>query len=138
MIRRTVLSAAAVMAALIFSSCATTKVTRVDSGTATDLSGYWNDTDVRIAADGIISACLSSPRIQGYPAAHGGRLPVVIVGSYRNMSDEHIDTEILTKKLEAALVNSGAVDFVASASERGEIRAERAAQQYNSSEATAK
>ena len=64
-----------------------------------------------------------------YPLTHNGALPVVIVGSYRNKSDEHIDTEILTKKLEAALVNSGKVDFVASSSEREEIRAERKDQQ---------
>jgi len=132
---------AAVLTAALLVSCASTDsgtVTRVSADTVTDLSGYWNDTDVRLAADEIISECLASPRISGYPAAHNGKLPVVIVGSYRNKSDEHIDTEILTKKLEAALVNSGKVDFVASSAERGEIRDERNDQQLNSSEETAK
>ena len=82
--------------------------------------------------------CLASPRIAQYPSQHGGKLPVVIVGSYRNKSDEHIDTEILTKKLEAALVNSGKVEFVASSAERNELRAERIDQQTNASESTAK
>lgn len=127
-----------VAAALLFASCASNKVSRVSSDTVTDLSGYWNDTDVRLAADEIIGGCLTSPRILQYPASHKGKLPVVIVGSYRNKSDEHIDTEILTKKLEAALVNSGKVDFVASSSERLEIREERIDQQINASEKTAK
>lgn len=123
---------------LLFTSCGTTKVTRVDSNTVTDLSGYWNDTDVKIAAEEIIADCVNFNRITQYPVTHNGNLPVVIVGSYKNKSDEHIDTEILTKKLEAALINSGKVDFVASSSEREEIRKERIDQQINASEETAK
>ncbi len=133
-----ILTIAAVSAALIFSSCASNNVSRVSSETVTDLSGYWNDTDVRLVAGEIIEGCLASPRIAQYPSQHGGKLPVVIVGSYRNKSDEHIDTEILTKKLEAALVNSGKVEFVASSAERNELRAERIDQQTNASESTAK
>lgn len=133
-----ILTIAAVSAALIFSSCASNNVSRVSSETVTDLSGYWNDTDVRLVAGEIIDGCLASPRIAQYPSQHGGKLPVVIVGSYRNKSDEHIDTEILTKKLEAALVNSGKVEFVASSAERNELRAERIDQQMNASESTAK
>ena len=133
-----ILTIAAVSAALIFSSCASNNVSRVSSETVTDLSGYWNDTDVRLVAGEIIDGCLASLRIAQYPSQHGGKLPVVIVGSYRNKSDEHIDTEILTKKLEAALVNSGKVEFVASSAERNELRAERIDQQTNASESTAK
>lgn len=133
-----ILTIAAVSAALIFSSCASNNVSRVSSETVTDLSGYWNDTDVRLVAGEIIDGCLASPRIAQYPSQHGGKLPVVIVGSYRNKSDEHIDTEILTKKLEAALVNSGKVEFVASSAERNELRSERIDQQTNASESTAK
>lgn len=136
---KTILSLTAISAALLFSSCTSTpRVERVPAETVTDLSGYWNDTDVRIAANEIISNCLTSPAILNYPASHNGKLPVVIVGTYSNRSDEHIDTQILTKKLEAALVNSGKVDFVASAEERLEVRAERNDQQTNSSEETAK
>lgn len=136
---KSILSISAITAALIFSSCASTPhVERVSQDTVTDLSGYWNDSDVRIAADEIIQGCLTSPAINAYPAKHNGKLPVVIVGTYSNRSDEHIDTQILTKKLETALVNSGKVEFVASAEEREEIRAERNDQQSNSSEETAK
>ena len=127
--------------AFTFTSCESTgnvNVKRVSADTVTDLSGYWNDTDIRLVAEEIINGCLTSPRILEYPLTHNGALPVVIVGSYRNKSDEHIDTEILTKKLETALVNSGKVEFVASSSERLELREERKDQQINSSEETAK
>lgn len=120
------------------SSCASTKVERIDADTVTDLSGYWNDTDVKQAAAGLVSSCLASQSVAAFPSKHGGKNPVVIVGSFRNLSDEHLDAQILTKQLEAALVNSGAVDFVASSSERGGVREERLDQQANSSEETAK
>ena len=137
--KRVVLSAVALPAAVIFSSCESSqRVTRVSADSVTDIGGTWNDTDVRIVADQIVAGCLASPRIAEYPANHGGKLPVIIVGSYRNKSDEHLDTEIITKKLEAALVNSGKVEFVASSSERDEVRNERNDQQINSSEDTAK
>ncbi len=130
----------AAAAILIFSGCVTSgspSVTRVSADTVTDLSGYWNDTDVRIVANSLIAECLESPQLSNF-SRDTGRLPVVIVGTFRNDSDEHIDTSILTKRMEAALVNSGEVDFVASSSERGEIRTEREEQQMWASEDTAK
>jgi len=122
----------------VFAGCKSTKVDRVDPDKKVDLSGYWNDTDVRIVAQELIDSCLSSNAVKSFPSAHKGKAPVVIVGSFRNLSDEHIDTAIVTKQLEAALINSGKVDFVSAASEREEIRAERLDQQENSSEETAK
>ncbi|QTQ13801.1 penicillin-binding protein activator LpoB [Treponema parvum] len=122
----------------IFAGCSSTKVTRVSSDTQLDLSGYWNDTDVRIVAEAIISECLGSQRIKNFSSSHKGRLPVVILGSFRNQSDEHIDTSILTAKLETALVNSGLVDFVASSSQRKELDAELEYQQTHASEESAK
>lgn len=119
-------------------SCSTSKVERVSPDTQVDLSGYWNDTDVRIVANELIESCLESKAITQFSSNHKGKKPVVIVGSFKNMSDEHIDTVILTKKLEAALINSGKIDFVSAASERAEIRQERLEQQDNASEETAK
>ncbi len=126
---------AAAAAIAVLAGCSSVK--RVSPDTVTDLSGYWNDTDVRIVADSLITDCLNAPAIARY-TAENGRLPVVIVGSFTNDSDEHIDTGILTTKLEAALVNSGKVDFVADASTRMDLRAEREAQQAWASEETAK
>ncbi len=111
-------------------------VERIDSSTVTDLSGNWNDSDIRIVATSLVDACLSAPSVRNHTAKLGD-LPIVIVGRIANESDEHIDTSILAKQLEAALINSGAVSFVANANERTEIRAEREDQQYNSSVETA-
>lgn len=113
------------------------KVERVSTDTVTDLSGYWNDSDVKIVAESLINDCVNAPAITNY-IRNNGKLPVIIVGNFRNDSDEHIDTSILTKKFETALINSGKVDFVASASERGEVRQERLEQQEWASEETAK
>lgn len=127
-----------VLSVFILAGCSSTKVERVSSDTQIDLSGYWNDTDVKTVANAIIAECLESPRIKNYPSQNNGKLPVVILGSYRNQSDEHIDTSILTTKLEVALVNSGLVDFVASSSQRSELDAEIEYQQTHASEETAK
>lgn len=125
------------LALVVLAGCRSTKVERVSPDTVMDLSGYWNDTDVRIVADSLIADCVNAPAITNY-IRNNNALPVVIVGNFRNDSDEHIDTSILTKKFETALINSGKVDFVASSSERGEIRQEREEQQAWASEETAK
>ncbi len=122
--------------ATILASCASTKVDRVDPGKVTDYSGYWNDTDVRLAASEIISAFNSSAAIKDYPKANGGKVPVVIIGSYKNVSDEHIDTKILTDYLQAQLLEDRNVKFVSSADTRTELDAEREYQQGHATEAT--
>ncbi|MDR1302784.1 MAG: penicillin-binding protein activator LpoB [Treponema sp.] len=112
------------------------KVSRVDAGTQTDLSGYWNDTDVRIVCDSLIKGCLDSPRVV-QATAQLGRLPRVLVGTFKNDSDEHIDTSIIASTMEVAIFNSGKADFIAGGSTRNELRAERQDQQGNASEETA-
>jgi uncharacterized protein (TIGR02722 family) len=132
-----VCAAFVVLAAFIlFASCHSVK--RVDADTQVDLSGYWNDTDLRMASDALIKACLETPRLSQFEAAQR-RLPVIIVGNFRNASDEHIDTSILSQRLEASVLNSGKAEFVASGDLRQEIRAERDDQQsgYTSDESAA-
>jgi hypothetical protein len=108
----------------------------VDANTKTDLSGYWNDTDLRMASESLIKSCLESSRISNFQAA-SKRLPVIIVGRFENASDEHIDTSILSQRMEAAILNSGKAEFVASRKLREQIRGERQDQyQGNTSEET--
>jgi len=122
---------------LLISSCATTKVGRVDSQRQTDLSGYWNDTDVRIVCESLIKDCLSSARVDQEIRARGGKIPTVIVGRFRNESDEQINTAIISSIMETVIFNSGRLNFVAGGDTRNDLRAERQDQQSNSSEATA-
>ncbi len=113
---------------IVFSGCSSSKqVTRVDADTTIDLSGRWNDTDSRMVADEIIGDCLTHPWINNHGISAGGK-PVVIVGGIRNKSMEHIAVATFISDIERAFINSGKVRTVASSSERGEIREERADQ----------
>jgi len=120
----------------LLSSCETTKVKRVESGKQKELSGYWNAVDVKIVCETLINDCLSSPRVNQEIRARGNKKPVVIVGKFKNASDEHIDTEIITSIMENVIFNSGKLDFVAGGDTRNSLRAERQEQQGNASEAT--
>jgi len=122
---------------LLLSSCETTKVKRVESGTQRDLSGYWNAIDVKIVCESLINDCLSSARVNQEIRARGNKKPVVIVGRFKNASDEHIDTEIISSIMENVIFNSGKLDFVAGGDTRAGLRAERQDLQGNASEATA-
>jgi uncharacterized protein (TIGR02722 family) len=113
------------------------QVSRLDANSVTDLSGQWNDTDAKLVAQEMISDCLAKIWLTDFIQAKGQK-PVVTVGTIRNMSSEHIDTDIFTSDFERELINSGKVRFVASRDQRGEIRNERADQQDNSSEETMK
>jgi uncharacterized protein (TIGR02722 family) len=103
-----------------------------------DLSGKWNDTDSRFVSEAMIDDCLNRPWLQKYRQRHKENSPVVIVGTVRNMSHEHINVQTFVKDLERALINSGEVEFVSSKVERGEMREERKDQARHSSEETAK
>jgi len=121
----------------IFSCSSNKQVTRIDAATITDLSGYWNDTDVRIVCEFLINDCLNNPRVTQAIAARGGKTPVVLVGSFVNESSEHINTAIISSTMETIIFNSGKMDFVAGGRFRDELRAERQDQQSQSSESTA-
>jgi penicillin-binding protein activator len=112
-------------------------VKRISPNEVTDLSGRWNDTDSRLVAEAMISEMLSRPWLIDFEQDKLKK-PVVIVGSVRNESSEHIDVAVFVKDIERELINSGKVKFVASKSEREEIREERMDQQMYSSPETAK
>lgn len=121
----------------LLAGCAST-VNRVDPNTVTDLSGNWNDTDSRLVAEEMIVDCLKRPWLQRATDAKGGKLPVVIVGTIKNRSNEHIAVTTFTKDLERELINDGRVEFVAAKGERDEVREEREDQQQNASASSMK
>jgi len=122
---------------VLLAGCASVKVSRMDVDETVDLSGRWNDTDSRLVSEEMIGDVLSRSWLDRYRGGTG-KDPVVIVGSVRNRSDEHINTRTFIKDLERALINSGEVEFVAGSGERGEVREERKDQAAHASEATAK
>ena len=112
-----------------------TKVTRVDTGVVTDLSGRWNDTDSRMVAETMVKESLASPWLDNFTRVKS-RQPVVIVGTVLNRSHEHIDVQTFITDLSRELTNSQKVTFVAGKGERDEIRAERREQAIHAREDT--
>lgn len=128
----------ALMVGFLFTGCRpSNEVTRMNPGETTDLSGRWNDTDARMVSEEMISDALTKPWLNKF-SRENDQPPVLIVGNVRNESMEHIDTEVITKEMERAFVNSGSVNLVASSEEREQIRQERAEQQEFASVETVK
>ena len=135
--KKSALLIAFVLLALL-TGCSTISTKRVDTDTVTDVGDKWNDTDSRLVADEMINDVLSRPWLTRFYKTHGDKNPVVIIGSVKNRSHEHINVKTFVRNLERALLNSGQVEFAASSSERDEIRGERLDQASYASEETAK
>jgi uncharacterized protein (TIGR02722 family) len=124
--------------ALTLSGCGhETKVTRVDAGVVTDLSGRWNDTDSRMVAETMVKESLEYPWLGNFTQSKR-RQPVVVVGTILNSSHEHISVQTFVTDLERELTNSQKVTFVAGKGERDELRTERKEQAMYSREDTQK
>lgn len=121
--------------ALLF-GCASTNVNRVDTNSTIDISGKWNDTDSRLVSQEMIEDALNQRWLYKYE--ENNKRPTVIVGEIKNKSHEHISIETFVKDIERALLNSGKVDFVATKTEREQLRDERDDQSSNASAQTAK
>jgi len=128
-----------VIALLTVLGCAqqTRSVSRISTDEVTDLRGDWNDTDSRLVAEQMVKDLLYRPWLSNF-VSDEDRQPVVIVGTVRNKSTEHIQTETFIKDIERELINSGKVEFVADAKARKEIRNERMEQQSYASDDSAK
>lgn len=125
---------AAAVAAFSLISCGSTKVDRYESGSdVKDLSGYWSENDIKQVCEELISDCTSSKRVASFEAKNG-RLPVAIVGKFANKSSEHIDTAMVAKRFQTAIINSGDMEFVADKEQREELRAEKNDQAENAYE----
>lgn len=121
----------------VISSCKSRKVERIDPTQQTDLSGRWNDTDSRLVSNEMISDCMARPWRTDFQAAKGKK-PVVIVGTIRNKTTEHIESETFIKDIEKAFINSGLVSVVQAGDARKELRDERNDQQTFASDDTKK
>ena len=118
-------------------SCQKKVVTRLESDEITDISGRWNDTDSRMVSETMVTDCLNHPWLSEH-LRDISKNPAVIVGIVRNKSSEHIAVNTFISDIERAFVNSGLVDVVASATDRVELRDERADQARYADEATVK
>lgn len=133
---RAVRFAAALAFVALLGACATS-VDRLNANQVEDLSGAWNDTDSQLVSKEMIDDSLSRAWLPEFRARHHHD-PVVIVGEIRNLSSEHINLDTFVEDMQRALINSGKVQFVASSTERQDIREERRDQDINASEETRK
>lgn len=138
MIQRLLIALLSLTVLLSAAGCASTKVERVELDEQIDVSGRWNDTDSQMVSKEMVEDCVTRPWLESFVQKQNGRVPVVIVGTVRNQSLEHINTQTFIKDLERSLINSGKVDFVAARTERSEVRDERVDQAKNAREDTAK
>lgn len=125
------------LALVMAASGCSTEVTRMDASEVKDLSGAWNDTDSQLVSEEMIKDVLNRPWFGEFTRTQK-RPPAVIVGEVTNLSHEHINVNTFVADMERALINSDKVQFVASSTERQEIRGERKDQDLNASEATRK
>jgi uncharacterized protein (TIGR02722 family) len=130
-------SAAALIALTLFLGGCATSVERVDVDKTIDLSGAWNDTDSQLVSAEMIKDVLTRAWLEDFTRDRK-RQPAVIVGEVRNLSHEHINVNTFVSDLEREMINSNRVQFVASSTERQEIRDERKDQDLNATEATRK
>ena len=122
---------------LLIAGCQTRKVTRIDPATEIDLSGRWNDSDSRKVADQMIYDLFNSDRFKDYARDRGVK-PVILVGTIRNKTSEHIDADNFVKKFEVVIHNSAVADLVESSEFRDQLRVERLEQQEFADPATVK
>ncbi len=132
----------------LITNCTSWRVTRISTGEVTDLSGRWNDTDSRLAAEKMLEEVTNAPWLASFQQTHlkqvqrllseenateqalvyNGRKPVLIVGTILNKSHEHIEADTFVKDLERALIKEGEIRIVANSIFREKLRGERAGQ----------
>lgn len=135
---RSILTVAVIAASGILITSCSRQVTRVSPDQTIDISGNWNNSDARMAADDLTGQVLTGKWIGEHEQAHQGKRPVVIVGFVQNKSHEHIDAETFLTDIESSFVQSQKVRLVQGGKKREELRAEKADQQTNASVSTMK
>lgn len=100
------------------------RVQRVDPATPTDITYRFTDEDARQIFQDMAADVLSKPWIDNWLRDHGRR-PIVFLATIRNNTEEYINAELITGKLEEALVNSGRVRVIAPREARQILRDER-------------
>lgn len=136
--KNTTITLSVALATILFLGSCSKQITRVDSSKQIDLSGRWNDTDSRLAAEELTDQISTGNWITGHIQQNSGKRPTIIVGLVRNKSHEHIESETFIKDIEKSLLKFGKVRIVQGGEMRNELRAERSDQQSNSSVSTMK
>lgn len=134
----TLFCSALLLAAIVISpSCNRRTVTRVNPNKQFDLSGRWNETDAQLTAETLIKKSLAGDWLGNF-TTQKSKKPIVVVGTVRNNSHEHVDANIFIADIEKAFLKSQAIRLVQAGEKRNELRGERADQQDFASATTVK
>ncbi len=127
----TILTVTALAVSTLFAVSCSRQVTRVSTDQTIDVSGNWNNSDSRMAAEELTGKILGANWIETHLTDHQGKKPVVIVGFVQNKSHEHIEAETFLKDIESSFIQSQKIRLVQGGKKREELRAEKADQQTN-------
>ena len=106
------------------------EVSRVEIDKQVDLSGYWNDTDSRLVAEEMMKEAISYPWVKEF-RANKGEAPIVVIGTIRNKSHEHINIDTFMNDIQKELIKQGTVRFLVAKKERDEVSEEQDYQASN-------
>jgi uncharacterized protein (TIGR02722 family) len=132
MIRKTLATTLTATALLALAGCNDGwKVNRVDPAKTTDLDYRFNDTDARQILQAMSQSALSSGNVERWVGEHGGRRPTIYLATVKNNTQDYINTELITNRLQDDLLNSGKFEIKAQRDLRQELRDERLDTKYN-------
>jgi len=124
-------AAALIIFILSMSACTLRpEVSRVEIDKQVDLSGYWNDTDSRLVAEEMMKEAISYPWVKEF-RANKGEAPIVVIGTIRNKSHEHINIDTFMNDIQKELIKQGTVRFLVAKKERDEVSEEQDYQASN-------
>jgi hypothetical protein len=108
------------------------KVNRHDPKTEIDIDYRFNDIDAAGTAQELLTQVLSHPWIGNWTRDHGGKQPIVFIGTVKNdTQDYNVDPELFTSAIVAEFINSGRVRVKTARDARQELRDERLDTKYN-------
>ena len=107
------------------------RVKRVDPTASTDLTPRFNDQDARQILQAMSMSALSSGSLERWIGEHGGKRPIVYLATVKNNTEEYINSDLVTNRLQDDLLNSGRIDIKAQRDLRQELRDERLDTKYN-------
>ena len=83
---------------LFLFNCSSIKIDRINSNEIVDLSGDWNDVDSQVTSSTMIEECLNGAWRDEFVSKFS-RKPCIVVGTVKNKSEEHINTQTITKDI---------------------------------------
>jgi len=119
MLKKTIIILVSLLLTQIFYSCGSVSTTE----TKIDIKNkLWNESDSEVIADSIVSKLLLSEWKKEFT---NKRKPKLVIGSIEDLTNEKIDTDLLSKNIERSFIDSGDVTFISSKSEREVVRSNR-------------